>query len=229
MAIKPKYPACPAEKLESELTIVVSVKDACSQARALPSNFLCLCPPFLWCSANRNSCCLHVAFARAQPRLHLFRGQGSILFPTEGWEGDPAPTPLTQPRSWSVVGSGAKVAHSFLTNPYAIPAHPSQAPGFIRSLETFAPPGVHIIYTFPNFESCARIDLKKVLARWKRVTVLPLPIRASPMQVCGGARAGEIGPIGTGRRGRCARWEGHEGWVGGRVWWRGKTGCGGQV
>lgn len=146
----------------------------------------------------------------------LFRGQGSILFSTEGWEGDPASTPLTQPRSWSMVGSGAKVAHSFLTNPCAIPAHPSQAPGFIRSLETFAPPGVHIIYTFPNFESCARIDLKKVLARWKRVTVLPLPIRASPMQVCGGARAGEIGPIGTGRRGGVQGGRGMKaGWAGG--------------
>jgi hypothetical protein len=94
-----------------------------------------------------------------------------------------------------------------------------QAPGFLRSLEIFAPPGVHIIYTFPNFESCARIDLKKVLARWKRVTVLPLPIRASPMQVCGATSVGEIGPEGTGEgvckvgggvgvRGGGARWEG---------------------
>jgi len=58
----------------------------------------------------------------------------------------------------------------------------SQAPGFIRSLERFAPPGVHLIYTFPNFESCANIDLKGVLARWKKVTLLPLPLRVSPMQ-----------------------------------------------
>jgi len=41
---------------------------------------------------------------------------------------------------------------------------------------------VHLIYTYPNFESCARIDLKKVLKRWKKVTVLPIPIRSSPMQ-----------------------------------------------
>jgi len=87
VAIEPKYPACPAELLEAEVTIVVSVKDACSQA-----------------------------------------------------------------------------------------------PGFIRSLERFAPPGVHLIYTFPNFESCANIDLKGVLARWKKVTLLPLPLRVSPMQ-----------------------------------------------
>lgn len=58
----------------------------------------------------------------------------------------------------------------------------SQAPGFIRSLERFAPPGVHLIYTYPNFESCASIDLKDVLARWKKVTLLPLPLRSSPMQ-----------------------------------------------
>jgi len=32
MAVSPKYPSCPASKLEEELTIVVSVKDACSQA-----------------------------------------------------------------------------------------------------------------------------------------------------------------------------------------------------
>jgi hypothetical protein len=46
----------------------------------------------------------------------------------------------------------------------------SQAPGFIRSLERFAPPGVHLIYTYPNFESCAAIDLKDVLKRWRKVT-----------------------------------------------------------
>lgn len=58
----------------------------------------------------------------------------------------------------------------------------SQAPGFIRALETFAPPGVHLVYTYPNFESCAKIDLTNVLKRWKKVTVLPLPLRSSPMQ-----------------------------------------------
>jgi len=58
----------------------------------------------------------------------------------------------------------------------------SQAPGFIRALEVFAPPSVHLIYTYPNFESCAKIDLKDVLARWKKVTLLPLPLRSSPMQ-----------------------------------------------
>jgi len=58
----------------------------------------------------------------------------------------------------------------------------SQAPGFIRALETFAPPGVHLIYTYPNFESCAKIDLSNVLKRWNKVTVLPLPLRSSPMQ-----------------------------------------------
>merc|ERR1719460_2665212 len=58
----------------------------------------------------------------------------------------------------------------------------SQAPGFIRGLEVFAPPEVHLIYTFPNFESCAKIDLRQVLSRWKKVTLLPLPLRSSPMQ-----------------------------------------------
>ena len=58
----------------------------------------------------------------------------------------------------------------------------SQAPGFIRGLEIFAPPEVHLIYTYPNFESCAKIDLKDVLKRWKRFTLLPLPLRSSPMQ-----------------------------------------------
>ena len=58
----------------------------------------------------------------------------------------------------------------------------SQAPGFIRGLEVFAPPDVHLIYTYPNFESCAKIDLKEVLARWHKVTLLPLPLRSSPMQ-----------------------------------------------
>merc|ERR1719502_1336848 len=58
----------------------------------------------------------------------------------------------------------------------------SQAPGFIRGLEVFAPPEMHLIYTFPNFESCAKIDLQHVLKRWKKTTLLPLPLRSSPMQ-----------------------------------------------
>merc|ERR1719230_1105573 len=58
----------------------------------------------------------------------------------------------------------------------------SQAPGFIRALERFAPPSVHLIYTYPNFKSCASLDLKPVLKRWKKVTVLPVPLRSSPMQ-----------------------------------------------
>merc|ERR1719217_850750 len=85
--VRPKYPSCPAEMLSSEMTIVVSVKDACSQA-----------------------------------------------------------------------------------------------PGFIKALEVFAPPEVHLIYTYPGFESCAKIELKEVLKRWKKVTLLPLPLRSSPMQ-----------------------------------------------
>ena len=58
----------------------------------------------------------------------------------------------------------------------------SQGPGFLRALERFAPPSVHLVYTYPNFESCASIDLKKILSRWERATVLPLPLRSSPMQ-----------------------------------------------
>jgi hypothetical protein len=58
----------------------------------------------------------------------------------------------------------------------------SQAPGFIRALEIFAPPSVHLIYTYPNFESCATIDLKDVLKRWEKVTLMPMPLRSSPMQ-----------------------------------------------
>merc|ERR1719163_1798871 len=58
----------------------------------------------------------------------------------------------------------------------------SQAPGFIKALEIFAPPSVHLIYTYPNFETCASIDLKPLFKRWKRVTTLPLPLRSSPMQ-----------------------------------------------
>merc|ERR1719331_1081628 len=58
----------------------------------------------------------------------------------------------------------------------------SQAPGFIRALERFAPPSVHLIYTYPNFKSCASLDLKPVLKRWKKVTMIPLALRASPMQ-----------------------------------------------
>lgn len=117
-----------------------------------------------------------------------------------------------------------------LTSVPTLSPPPPQAPGFIRSLETFAPPGVHLIYTFPNFESCARIDLKKVLARWKRVTVLPLPIRASPMQVrrgCGRGWARWATGVGKGERGACEAQR-----VGGRAWleevtrWRGRVSSG---
>ena len=55
-------------------------------------------------------------------------------------------------------------------------------PGFLTGLERFAPPSVHLIYTFPNFKSCATIDLSPQLQYWKKVTKIPLPLRASPMQ-----------------------------------------------
>ena len=58
----------------------------------------------------------------------------------------------------------------------------SQAPGFIEGLAKFAPASVHLIYSFPNFQSCAQIDLAKPVGRWDRVTMLPLPLRSSPMQ-----------------------------------------------
>jgi len=58
----------------------------------------------------------------------------------------------------------------------------SQLPGFLTGLERFAPPSVHLIYTFPNFKSCATIDLSPQLKYWKKVTKIPLPLRASPMQ-----------------------------------------------
>ena len=35
----------------------------------------------------------------------------------------------------------------------------SQLPGFLTGLERYAPPSVHLIYTYPNFKSCATIDL----------------------------------------------------------------------
>ena len=38
----------------------------------------------------------------------------------------------------------------------------SQAPGFIRGLEVFAPPEMHLIYTFPNFESCAKVRSEEI-------------------------------------------------------------------
>ena len=58
----------------------------------------------------------------------------------------------------------------------------SQAPGFIKALEAIVPPAVHLIYTYPNFTSCASIDMSKQLERWDKVTLIPLPLRVSPMQ-----------------------------------------------
>ena len=63
----------------------------------------------------------------------------------------------------------------------------SQAPGFIRALNDMMPTkGVHLIYTFPNFSSCAGIpgmedELRAWEARSGKVTTLPLPPRVSPM------------------------------------------------
>ena len=45
------------------------------------------------------------------------------------------------------------------------------------------PDTVHLIYTFPNFTSCASIEgMEEQLATWKHVTLLPLPLRVSPMR-----------------------------------------------
>ena len=58
----------------------------------------------------------------------------------------------------------------------------SQAVGFLEALQTWAPPTVHLVYAYPNYKSCASIDLRRPLRRFKRVTMLPLPLRSSPMQ-----------------------------------------------
>eukprot|EP00615_Pteridomonas_danica_P010099 CAMPEP_0114336282 /NCGR_PEP_ID=MMETSP0101-20121206/5605_1 /TAXON_ID=38822 ORGANISM="Pteridomonas danica, Strain PT" /NCGR_SAMPLE_ID=MMETSP0101 /ASSEMBLY_ACC=CAM_ASM_000211 /LENGTH=650 /DNA_ID=CAMNT_0001468157 /DNA_START=120 /DNA_END=2072 /DNA_ORIENTATION=- len=59
----------------------------------------------------------------------------------------------------------------------------SQAPGFINALHKMAPENVHLIYTFPNFSSCATIPgLDEELGKFTHTTKLPLPVRVSPMQ-----------------------------------------------
>lgn len=58
----------------------------------------------------------------------------------------------------------------------------SQAPGFLSGLELFAPKGVHVIYTYPNFTVCDEIDISKQSERWDKFTTIPLPVRSSPMQ-----------------------------------------------
>eukprot|EP00947_MAST-08B_sp_MAST-8B-sp1_P001559 g1559.t1 len=58
----------------------------------------------------------------------------------------------------------------------------SQAPGFIKALEKIVPPSVHLIYTYPNFTSCSSIDMSEQLQWWDRATLIPLPLRVSPMQ-----------------------------------------------
>jgi hypothetical protein len=59
----------------------------------------------------------------------------------------------------------------------------SQAPGFIRGLQDIVPPSVHLIYTYPNFTVCADIPgMKEALGWWNKATVIPLPLRVSPMQ-----------------------------------------------
>lgn len=59
----------------------------------------------------------------------------------------------------------------------------SQAPGFIAALHDMLPSSVHLIYTFPNFSSCASIPgMSEQLATWDKVTLLPLPLRVSPMR-----------------------------------------------
>jgi len=58
----------------------------------------------------------------------------------------------------------------------------SQAPGFLEGLHKIVPPSVHLIYSFPNFTSCASINMDKQFNYWDKVTPLPLPLRSSPMQ-----------------------------------------------
>ena len=53
----------------------------------------------------------------------------------------------------------------------------SQAPGFIDALARFAPPDVHLIYSFPNFRSCAQIDMERSLARWDKVMMMNRSLR----------------------------------------------------
>jgi hypothetical protein len=58
----------------------------------------------------------------------------------------------------------------------------SQAPGFIKGLERMAPPGVRLVYTYPNFTSCSELDYSASVKRWDNPILWPLDPHVSPMQ-----------------------------------------------
>jgi len=57
----------------------------------------------------------------------------------------------------------------------------SQAPGFLDHLARTVPRGVHVIHTYPNFTSCAEIDLSSQAKHWDHFEKVPLNIHSSPM------------------------------------------------
>ena len=66
----------------------------------------------------------------------------------------------------------------------------SQGPGFIEALETFAPPSVHLIYTYPNFKSCKVVDEAAVKRRWDKVRS-----PRSPRSAACGCHASHCAPV----------------------------------
>eukprot|EP00039_Didymoeca_costata_P002075 m.57354 g.57354 ORF g.57354 m.57354 type:complete len:726 (-) comp11102_c0_seq1:115-2292(-) len=58
----------------------------------------------------------------------------------------------------------------------------SQGPGFLKALEDVAPPSVRVIYTYPNFTSCAALDFSESQKYWDTLDMVPLNIHVSPMQ-----------------------------------------------
>ena len=45
-----------------------------------------------------------------------------------------------------------------------------------------APPGVRLVYTYPNFTSCSELDYSASVERWDNPILWPLDPHVSPMQ-----------------------------------------------
>ena len=136
-SVLPKYATCSDEMLANEMTIIVTVKDTCSQA-----------PPPHSCRVR----------SRTLWRGPWIAGLGR------------APGRMQHQQLWAHAAAAA-LAQQLSDSP---PCPRAQLPGFLTGLERFAPPSVHLIYTFPNFKSCATIDLAPQLKYWKKVTKIPL-------------------------------------------------------
>ena len=164
-----KYPACSAEELAKEVTIVVTVKDACSQAPGFINSLHTMVPNSVSeLSGGAMTWKIQGGVATSE------RERASIAAPTRKPVKACACSRKTSCECSSLLGCKPVWLGPCCCEQLRAHGHHAYVAHTLQ---------VHLIYTYPNFTSCREVPgLSAALGKWDTATEIALPLRVSPMK-----------------------------------------------